>query len=88
MAIEMKMALVKENEEIIGGFVMIVPDEGVPIMLGSVNEPLEITTIEKSQLTNGLHALPQGLLMTVDQNSAYIGPDALEEVQRRFALME
>jgi len=88
MAIEMKLALVKENDEICGGFVLILPDNGVPTMLGSVDEPLEVTTIEKSQLMNGLHALPQELLMTVDQFSSYTGPEMLEEMQRRFRLME
>lgn len=87
MAIEMKVVLVKEAEEIIGAFVMIVPDHGMPTILGSVDEPMSVEIINRQALMNGLGALPQELLATVDQCSAY-EPQNIEELQERFVQME
>lgn len=77
---EMKIALVKENNELVGGFVMIVSDDGIPTILGGVNEPIDVQVISRDQLMNGLHALPQEFLATVDQNSSYEAPAYIEEI--------
>ena len=78
---EMKIVLVKENGEVVGAFVMIVSDDGIPTILGGVDEPLEIKVINRNQLMNGLHALPQEFLATVDQNSSYEAPAYIEEIE-------
>ena len=83
---EMKVGLVKEGSEIIGAFVMVVPDNGIPIMLGSVDEPLEIQVMNKEALVRGLSALPQEFLATIDQCSAY-EPENVEELQQQFVEM-
>lgn len=83
---EMKVGLVKEGNEIIGAFVMIVPDNGMPIMLGSVDEPLEIQVMSKETLVNGLSQLPQEFLATIDQCSAY-EPENVAQLQEQFIEM-
>ena len=77
---EMKVSLIKENGELIGAMVMIVSDDGIPTILGGIDEPIEVNVINRDQLMNGLHALPQEFLATIDQNSAYEGPAYIEEV--------
>lgn len=80
---EMKVGLVKEEGQIIGAFVMIVPDNGIPIMLGAVDEPLEIQVMNKEALVRGLSCLPQEFLQTIDQCSEY-RPENVEELQEQF----
>ena len=77
---EMKVSLIKENGELIGAMVMIVSDDGIPTILGGIDEPIEVNVINRDQLMNGLHALPQEFLATVDQNSAYEAPAYIEEM--------
>ena len=77
---ETKIALVKENGELIGAMVMIVSDDGIPTILGSIDEPIDVKVINRSQLMNGLHQLPQEFLMTVNQNSAYEAPAFIEAI--------
>ena len=84
--IEMKVGLVKEEGQIIGAFVMVVPDNGIPIMLGSVDEPLEIQVMNKQALMRGLSALPQEFLTTINQCSTY-EPENIEELQQQFVEM-
>lgn len=77
---EMKVGLIKENGELIGAMVMIVGDDGIPTILGGIDEPVDVKVINRDQLMNGLHQLPQEFLMTVDQNSAYEAPAFIEEI--------
>ena len=87
--IEMKVGLVKEDNQIIGAFVMIVPDNGIPVILGSVDEPLEIQVMNKEALIKGLSCLPQEFLGIVNQNSTYeqLQPQNIEELQEQFIQM-
>lgn len=84
---EMKVGIVKEDSKIIGAFVMVVPDNGIPVILGSVDEPLEIQVMEKEALVRGLSCLPQEFLATIDQCSAY-EPENIEELQEAFIQMQ
>lgn len=87
---ENKVGIIKdENNQIIGAFAMIVDDNGIPTIIGSVDEPVEVVTCTKEQLINGLHQLPQEFLMTVDQNSAYEPPAYIEEAEEpEYDLLE
>ena len=51
-------------------------------------EPIEVNVINRDQLMNGLHALPQEFLATVDQNSAYEAPAYIEEAEGRIDLLD
>lgn len=87
---EMKVGLIKENGELAGAMVMIVDDNGIPTILGGIDEPIDVKVINRNQLMNGLHQLPQEFLMTVDQNSAYEAPAFIEEIgnEGRIDLIE
>ena len=52
--IEMKVGLVKEEGQIIGAFVMVVPDNGIPIMLGKIFGAISILLIPFIALPIGI----------------------------------
>ena len=87
---ENKVGIVKdENNRIIGAFAMIVDDNGIPTMIGSIHEPVEVVTCTEEQLMQGLHQLPQEFLQTVSQNTEYEPPAYIEETEEpEYDLLE
>ena len=83
---ENKIALVKENGEIVGCMAAFIDDEGKPIIIGSLDEPVEVIECSRNQLMAGLVSLPQEFLITLDQNTAYNPPQHL--IRREEELLE
>lgn len=83
---ENKIALVKENGEIVGFMASFVDDNGRPILIGSLDEPVEVVECTRNQLMSGVVSLPQELLITLDQNTAYNPPQHL--IRRDEELLE
>jgi len=83
---ENKIALVRENGEVVGCMCAFVDDEGHPVILGSLDEPVEVIECTKNQLMSGVVSLPQEFLITLDQNTAYNPPEHL--VRREEELLE
>ena len=71
---ENKIALVKENNKVVGFMAAFVDDEGKPIIMGSLDEPIEVIECSRNQLMSGVVSLPQEFLDTIDQNTAYRPP--------------
>lgn len=71
---ENKIALVRENGVIVGCMAAFVDDEGHPIILGSLDEPVEVIECTRNQLMSGVVSLPQEFLITLDQNTTYNPP--------------
>ena len=74
---ENKVALVRENGKIVGFMAAFVDDEGKPIIMGSLDEPIEVIECSRNQLMSGVVSLPQEFLQTIDQNTAYRPPQHL-----------
>ena len=71
---ENKIALVKEDGKVVGFMAAFVDDEGKPIIMGSLDEPIEVVECSRNQLMSGVVSLPQEFLQTIDQNTAYNPP--------------
>ena len=71
---ENKIALVYENGEVVGCMAAFVDDEGKPIIIGSLDEPVDVVKCSRNQLMAGVVSLPQEFLQTIDQNTAYNPP--------------
>lgn len=76
-SMENKIALVRENGEVVGFMAAFVDDEGKPIIMGSLDEPIEVIECSRNQLMSGVVSLPQEFLQTIDQNTAYRPPQHL-----------
>ena len=74
---ENKIALVKENGVVIGCMAAFIDDEGKPIIIGSLDEPVEVVECSRNQLMHFVTSLPQEFLNTIDQNTAYRPPQHL-----------
>lgn len=83
---ENKIALVKENGEIVGCMAAFIDDEGKPVIIGSLDEPVEVIECSRNQLMAGVVSLPQEFLITLDQNTAYNPPQHL--IRREEELLE
>ena len=71
---ENKIALVYENGKVVGCMAAFVDDEGHPIIIGSLDEPVEVIECSRNQLMSGVVSLPQEFLDTIDQNTSYRPP--------------
>lgn len=69
-----KIVLVKENGEIVGCMAAFVDDEGKPVILGSLDEPVDYTECSRNEMMHFVTSLPQEFLDTIDQNTAYNPP--------------
>ena len=83
---ENKIALVRENNKVVGFMAAFVDDEGKPIIIGSLDEPIEVVECSRNQLMAGVVSLPQEFLITLDQNTAYNPPQHL--IRREEELLE
>ena len=69
-----KIILVRENGEIVGCIAAFVDDEGKPVILGSLDEPVDYAECSRNELMHFVSSLPQEFLDTIDQNTAYNPP--------------
>lgn len=69
-----KVILVRENGEIVGCIAAFVDDEGKPVILGSLDEPVDYAECSRNELMHFVSSLPQEFLDTIDQNTAYNPP--------------
>lgn len=83
---ENKIALVRENNKVVGFMAAFVDDEGKPVIIGSLDEPVEVVECSRNQLMAGVVSLPQEFLITLDQNTAYNPPQHL--IRREEELLE
>ena len=83
---ENKIAIVEENGKIVGCMCAFVDDDGKPIILGSLDEPVDFIKCTRNQLMSGVVSLPQEFLITLDQNTAYNPPAHL--IRREEELLE
>ena len=83
---ENKIALVYENGEVVGCMAAFVDDEGKPVILGSLDEPVEVVECSRNELMHFVSSLPQEFLDTIDQNTAYRPPQHL--IRRDEELLE
>lgn len=74
---ENKIALVRENGKIVGCMAAFIDDEGKPVIIGSLDEPVEVVECSRNQLMHFVTSLPQEFLDTIDQNTAYRPPQHL-----------
>ena len=81
-----KIVLVKENGEIVGCMAAFVDDEGKPVILGSLDEPVDYTECSRNELMHFVSSPPQEFLDTIDQNAAYRPPQHL--MRRNEELLE
>lgn len=69
-----KVVLVKENDKIVGCMAAFIDDEGKPVIIGSLDEPVDYAECSRNELMHFVSSLPQELLDTIDQNTAYNPP--------------
>lgn len=71
---ENKIALVYENGEVVGCMAAFVDDNGKSVIIGSLDEPVEVIKCSRNELMHFVSSLPQEFLDTIDQNTAYNPP--------------
>ena len=81
-----KVVLVKENGEIVGCMAAFVDDKGKPVILGSLDEPVDYAECSRNELMHFVSSLPQEFLDIIDQNTAYRPPQHL--IRRDEELLE